>query len=208
MFEGIQNYPVFLLAALTLAIIPGPDTLFALGRTLAGGRRAGLWSVAGIGAGCLVHIAFSALGLSALLASSPLAFQVVKWQGAAYLAWLGIELLRYAAAPAEDVSTAGPVEGRRIFRQGFVTNVLNPKVGLFFMSFLPQFVSPEARGPLPFAVLGISFVGIGLAWITVVVLAAHQVTARMRKSQTLGVWLKRATGTLFVGLAARLALDR
>lgn len=208
MLEGLQNYPVFLLAALTLAVIPGPDTLYALGRTLAGGRKAGLWSVAGIGAGCLVHIVFSALGLSALLASSPLAFQVVKWLGAAYLAWLGIELLRYAAAPAEAISTAGPVDSGRIFRQGFVTNVLNPKVGLFFISFLPQFVTPEAQGPLPFAVLGLSFVGIGLAWITVVVLAADRVTARMRRSEKLGVWLKRATGTLFLGLAARLALDR
>lgn len=208
MLEGVQNYPVFLLAALTLAIIPGPDTLYALGRTLAGGRRAGLWSVAGIGAGCLVHIAFSALGLSALLASSPLAFQVVKWLGAAYLAWLGVELVRHAAAPAGDVPAPVPAPGGQIFRQGFVTNVLNPKVGLFFISFLPQFVTPEARGPLPFALLGLSFVGIGLAWIMVVVFAADQVTQRMRRSVTVSVWLKRVTGTLFVGLAARLALDR
>ncbi len=208
MFEGIQNYPVFVVAALGLALMPGPDTLYALGRTLAGGRRAGLWSVAGIGTGCMVHIALSALGLSALLANSPVAFQAVKWLGAAYLAWLGVELLRHAAAPASEVPSEGPVDGRRIFRQGFITNVLNPKVGLFFISFLPQFVSHQASGPWPFAFLGVTFVGIGLVWITVVVLAADQFTVRLRRSQAVGAWLKRATGALFVGLAAKLALER
>lgn len=212
---GIHDFPMFLVASVMLAVLPGPDTLYVLGRTISHGRRAGLWSLAGIGTGCLVHIGASALGLSALIAASPFAFELVKSAGALYLAWLGVQLLREAWARPAGAAVAGngtrPDEGadlRRLFRQGIVTNVLNPKVGLFFISFLPQFIDPARSSVAGFVALGLTFVVVGLLWILLLMHTTDLAARQWRGRDTVNRALKGGTGALFVGLAAKLALDR
>src|SRR5947207_15874427 len=152
---------VFAAASLALLVVPGPAVLYVVTRSVAQGRRAGLVSVLGVHAGSVVHVAAAALGLSALLASSAAAFAVVKILGAGYLIWLGArKLLRRGEATVEEVA---PVSRRRLFTQGIVVNVLNPKTAIFFLAFLPQFVNP-ARGPVAPQILLLcgSSVGLGM----------------------------------------------
>jgi threonine/homoserine/homoserine lactone efflux protein len=157
---------LFTVAAITLLVIPGPSVLYIVTRSVDQGRAAGLASVGGIHVGTLVHVAAAALGLSALLVSSATAYNAVRWVGAAYLVWLGIQRLR---ARDEELLAAAGGEGSdrrglgRVFAQGIVVNVLNPKTALFFFAFLPQFVDPS-RGSVPFQVVvfGIAFVVLGL----------------------------------------------
>src|SRR2546423_8382436 len=141
---------VFAAASLALLLVPGPAVLYIVTRSVAQGRRAGLVSVLGVHVGSVVHVAAAAVGLSVLLASSATAFGVVKILGAGYLGWLGARnLSRREEAAVEEVA---PVSHRRLFTQGIVVNVLNPKTAIFFLAFLPQFVNP-ARGPVAAQVL-------------------------------------------------------
>jgi threonine/homoserine/homoserine lactone efflux protein len=156
---------LFTVAAVTLLVIPGPSVLYIVTRSVDQGRAAGLASVGGIHVGTLVHVAAAALGLSALLVSSATAYNAVRWVGAAYLIWLGVQRLRAhdePSGPPKDPPTSR-LGLRRVFAQGIVVNVLNPKTALFFFAFLPQFVDPS-RGSVPFQVLvfGVAFVLLGL----------------------------------------------
>ena len=155
------TFGLFVAAALALLLMPGPAVIYVVTRSVDQGRPAGLASVLGVGIGSLVHIAFAAVGLSALLASSAAAFGVVKWLGAAYLIWLGLQrlLTRGEDAPA----AVEPERLSRIFLQGVVVNVLNPKTALFLLAFLPQFVDPS-RGPvwIQVSVLGLTLASLGL----------------------------------------------
>jgi threonine/homoserine/homoserine lactone efflux protein len=156
------TFGLFVAASLALTLVPGPAVLYIVARSVEGGRLAGLASVLGVGAGGVVHVLFAAVGLSAILASSAAAFSVVKWLGVAYLVWLGLR--RFFSR--DDGSTAVTVEGEplsRVFSQGVIVNVLNPKTALFFLAFLPQFVDPS-RGavPLQIALLGTTFVALAL----------------------------------------------
>jgi threonine/homoserine/homoserine lactone efflux protein len=156
------TYGFFVLASLALTLVPGPAVLYIVARSVEGGRPAGLISVLGIGAGGFVHVAFAALGLSALLVSSAAAFAVVKWLGVAYLIYLGIG--RFLARDEQDAAvTVGDEPLTRVFSQGVIVNVLNPKTALFFLAFLPQFVDPS-RGAVTaqIAMLGTTFVVIAL----------------------------------------------
>ena len=157
---------LFVGAGLLLNITPGPDVLYIVGRSLGQGRLAGVVSSLGIATGCLVHVAAAALGLSAVMLAVPLAFDIVRYAGAAYLAWLGFRALARRSSPL-DVRALAPVPLGRIYTQGIVTNVLNPKVALFFLAFLPQFTD-ASRGPLPlqFLLLGLVFIvnGTSCAW--------------------------------------------
>jgi threonine/homoserine/homoserine lactone efflux protein len=203
---GIHQLPLFIAAGLLLNITPGPDMLFVAGSAAARGRRAGVQAALGIGAGCLVHVALAALGLSALLAASALAFSVVKWVGAAYLVWCGIGLLRARATP-DDASTP---TGRSPFWQGALTNALNPKVALFFLAFLPQFIDTAGEHrALGFVALGLLFdVGGTAVNISVALIAGglRERLAQRASARRFGTWLQRAVGALFVGLGLRLAL--
>lgn len=207
----IHDFGVFVLAALALALLPGPDTLLAVGRTLAAGRRAGLLAVTGITAGCLVHVSAAALGITALIAASPLLFNVIKWIGALYLAWIGLQLVLTHArgddAPKKDA--LGPQAAALELRRGFFTNVLNPKVGLFFISFLPQFLNPGPPRETAIAVviLGLTFVAIGVVWICFTVWFADAMARRARQSSVITLWMQRGVGALLVGVAAKLALS-
>jgi threonine/homoserine/homoserine lactone efflux protein len=157
-----STYGLFVAASLALTLVPGPAVLYIVARSVEGGRQAGLVSVLGIGVGGLVHVLFAAVGLSAILASSATAFSVVKWLGVAYLVYLGLQRIL-----ARDEGNAAVTVGReplaRVFSQGVVVNVLNPKTALFFLAFLPQFVDPS-RGAVPaqIVLLGITFVVLAL----------------------------------------------
>jgi len=186
---GAANLGLFAGAALVLLLIPGPAVLYVVGRSVEHGRRAGLVSIAGIHAATLVHVTAAALGLSAVLASSALAFGVVKYAGAAYLVWLGLKKIlgrSEAAAATPAIRDRGHA---RLFRDGFVVNLLNPKTAIFFLAFLPQFVEP-GRGHVTtqVAVLGLLFTALGFVADGCYALAAG----------TAGSWLKRSRGFLAV----------
>ena len=206
---GIHDFPLFLISCILLNITPGQDTMYIIGRSVAQGRRAGILSAMGIMTGVLVHTLLAALGLSVILTTSALAFAAVKYAGAAYLIWIGIGFLfgRGDGASLPDAPTA-PVDAWRIYRQGVLTNVLNPKVALFFLSFLPQFVSPETNPVfMPFATLGLVLFTTGSIWCLFLASGASWLSTRF-KNRTPGGILKRLTGALFIGLGIRLAVSQ
>lgn len=196
---------LFIGAGLLLNVTPGPDVLYIVGRSVGQGRVAGVVSALGISAGCLFHIAAAALGLSALMLALPLAFDVVRYVGAAYLIWLGLRALRTRSATL-DVRPLERVPLGRIFRQGMVTNMLNPKVALFFLAFLPQFTDATG-GPLPlqFTLLGLIFVANGLLVCLAYAVAASWLGDWLRTRYGVSTWLNRGMGGVFIALGLRLA---
>lgn len=208
---GVHSLPVFIVSCILLNLTPGQDTMYIIGRSLAHGRRAGILSVMGIMTGVLVHTLLAAFGLSAVLAASAMAFTVVKYAGAVYLIWIGIGYLRSPGARHTTPQTS-PEKNLRpatVFRQGVLTNVLNPKVSLFFLSFLPQFVDPGVQFVFaPFLLLGMIFFTTGSIWCLTLVYGATWITGRLQQQAPLGMVLKKATGALFVGLGVKLALSR
>ena len=208
---GIQHFWLFVVSGLLLNITPGQDTLYIVTRSVAQGRRAGLWSVLGISTGSVVHTLAAAFGLSAILATSASAFMVVKFAGAAYLVYLGVKmLLERPAAASASVEPVLPHEPAwAIYRAAVLTNVLNPKVALFFLAFLPQFVAPDAPSRVvSFLFLGAVFVFNGTLWCLVLVMAASALSGRLRRNASGARRLRQATGAVFVGLGARLALSK
>ncbi|HEY9103915.1 LysE family translocator [Chitinimonas sp.] len=204
---GTHNLALFIASGLLLR----PDSLFIASRAAGQGFRAGSAAALGIGAGTFVHILAAAFGLSALLATSAAAFTVVKLIGAAYLLWIGLQMLRSRPVVAStDVPLAGQAAPlARIFWQGFWTNVLNPKVALFFLAFVPQFIAPEAPGKaLAFLFLGTVFNFNGMLWCHLLAYSAATASRRFKASQRLVQWLNRSIGALFILLGARLALAR
>src|SRR5260370_23876051 len=199
----------FLVAALALNFAPGPDMLYVLGRSLGQGCKAGVVSALGIFAGCLVHITAAALGLAALLQASATAYNVIRYAGASYLLYLGARMLLNKDAQNELSPGASPppTSLSRIFTQGVITNILNPKVAMFFVAFLPQFVN-AARGSVVFqiAVLGLIFdVGGTLVNIGVAFFAGH-IGNRLRQSPRVARLQRWFTGSIFICLGIRLGL--
>jgi threonine/homoserine/homoserine lactone efflux protein len=204
----IPNGPavgVFVLAALALLIVPGPAVLYVVARSINEGRRAGLASVLGIHVGTLVHIAAATLGLSALIASSAVAFTAVKVAGAVYLVGLGIwTLVSRTAEP--DVPLGGERTLRRAFAQGIVVNILNPKTALFFLAFLPQFVDADATHPAAqIAFLGVLFALLGLVTDSIWAIAAGTAGGVLRRSRRFARVQRYVTGTVYVGLGVTTA---
>jgi threonine/homoserine/homoserine lactone efflux protein len=204
----LPDWPVFLgfvAAGLALNIVPGADMTFIVASAAKGGRRDGIVASLGVGAGALVHILAAVLGLSAILASSQAAFDLIKWLGAAYLLWLAVSLLRSKEAPA----AARPVaSGWRLFRSAMLVNILNPKVALFFLAFLPQFVDPEAAMPaLQILCLGLWFDFAGTLVNIAIAIAAAGTAARLRHLSWLGTAARWLAATAMGGLAVQLALS-
>ena len=197
---------VFALASFLLIVVPGPAVLYVVTRSIAQGRRAGLVSMLGVEAGGLVHVAAAAVGLSAIIASSATAFTVVKLAGAAYLISIGVRRL-VARGEALPAATVAGRSAKRLFAQGVVVNVLNPKTALFFLAFLPQFVDP-ARGTvtLQFLVLGLTFVAVAMISDGAYALAAGTAGDWLRGSERVRRWLGRFSGAVFVGLGVTAAL--
>ncbi len=206
---GIHDIWLFVLSGLLLNVTPGPDTAYIIGRSVQIGWRGGVAAALGICAGCLVHVFAAAIGLSALLAASSTAFTVVKWAGAAYLLYSGIQMLRWKA-PENPLATSvekPAIQLSHVFWQGALTNALNPKVALFFLAFLPQFVDAEApHKALAFMVLGLMFIGTGGIWCLLVAVFAARAARRVRQSGKALVWINRALGGVFIYLGIRVAL--
>lgn len=203
---GVHELPLFVAAGLLLNVTPGADLALIGAHSAAHGFRHGAAAALGVGAGCFVHVAAAALGVSALIAGSATAFTVLRWLGAAYLVWLGIGLLRGAATPSPAVAAEPARTEWHSFAQGFLTNALNPKVALFFLAFLPQFIDAgTAHKALAFVALGAVFAFNG----TLVNLAFAALVARLRSAlgarAAIGRWLGRGVGALFIALGARLA---
>ena len=206
---GTHDLWLFVLSGFLLNIAPGPDTLYIVGRSSTQGWRAGAIAALGIGAGTLVHICAAALGLSAILAASATAFTAVKIIGAAYLLYVGISLIRSAGASESSPRAIAVRQAsmRAIFVQGFLTNVLNPKVALFFLAFLPQFVASDAGSKaLAFLFLGGIFDFNGTLWNLFVAWSAARLSSSLAPSAAFRRWFNRCVGGLFILIGIRLAL--
>lgn len=206
---GISDFGLFCAAVLLLNATPGPDTAYIVGRSVAQGRAAGLMSALGISVGCCVHALASALGLTAILAASATAFLVIKLAGGLYLVYLGIRML--LAKPAQSSETAaGDVRSlHKIFLQAVITNVLNPKVILFFLAFIPQFVSSNSQQKTAaFLVLGVVFAAISMCWNSGTAFLAGTLARRAGQRPAIRLWLERIVGAAFVALGIRLAFTK
>lgn len=205
---GTVDLGVYIAAGLILNITPGADMLYIANRSATQGTKAGVIAAVGIGAGCLVHILFATLGLSVVLATSALAFMIVKLVGAAYLVYLGITtLLSLRTSTESAANVAVPLSSLQIFRQAILINILNPKVALFFMALLPQFVSPQATYPaITFLFLGCLFDFNGTIVNIIFAAFSSRIAARFRQYAVLGRILRSTVAGLFIGLGIRLAL--
>lgn len=207
---GIHDLALFMVSGLLLNILPGPDSLLIMTRSATQGWRAGVAAALGIGTGTIVHVLAAALGMSAILATSATAFTVVKFVGAAYILYMAIGLLRTRRGTATQAApNVSPLPYRKIFAQGVLTNVLNPKVALFFLAFVPQFIDADAPNKaLAFIILGSIFNINGMLWCCGLALFTAFASARLKLSQTVSLWLNRITGGLFVWLAIKLAVSK
>ncbi|HVF70279.1 MAG TPA: LysE family translocator [Chthoniobacterales bacterium] len=204
---GIHDFALFVTTGILLNLTPGPDTLYILGRSVAHGRRAGVASALGISVGSIFHTCAAALGLSAFLATSAWAFTFVKLAGAAYLIFLGVRAL---FERQNELALPGHFRqggAAAAFRQGVLTNILNPKVALFFLAFLPQFIDATTPGKTAaFLLLGLTFVITGTIWCLVLAWFSSAFSARLRENHTMTALLNRAVGSLFIFLGVRLAV--
>ena len=211
---GIHDLALFMVSGFILNVMPGPDTLLIMSKSASQGWRAGSVASLGIGSGVFVHIVAAALGLSAILASSATAFFVVKYAGAAYLVYIGLMALRQKSRP--DADTASPAHAaagqthsmKSIYWQGFLSNALNPKVALFFLAFVPQFIGHDAPDKaLAFIVLGLIFNFNSMLWCHFLAVSTALASQRLKVSATISNWLNKTIGVLFISLGVKLALS-
>ncbi|MDW6094799.1 LysE family translocator [Vibrio rhizosphaerae] len=208
MFDySIIHWMTFLSAAVLLNLSPGPDMAFILGQTLRRGRRYGVAAMLGIWSGALLHVVMAGVGLSAVLATSALAFSVVKWIGAVYLVWLGIKMLfSQGDAFISDDNQSDSLRIRSVYWQGILVSALNPKVALFFLAFLPQFVVEGAGSTSAQLLLHGSLIIVVAAFIEPpLILVASKLGSFLRANKRVGLWMDRSLGALFVALGVRLA---
>lgn len=186
------------------------DTMYILGRSISQGRKAGVLSALGIATGALVHSVFAGLGISLILAKSALAFGFVKYAGAGYLIFLGIKML--LSKPDNNFELHNEVKKvnyKKIYISGIFTNVLNPKVALFFLAFLPQFIDQNyVQSPLPFIILGLTFVFTGTTWCLILALFASKLSSKIGRNYKVKKWLDKTTGGIFIVLGIKLALTK
>ena len=206
---GIDNYSGFLISGIILNITPGSDTIYILARSISQGKRAGYVSVLGISTGCLFHTLLASFGLSILLSRSPWAFNIIKYLGVAYLLYIGAKMFFQKNNVLNNRSLqVASVTISRIYYQGLLTNVLNPKVALFFLSFLPQFINPEVtNGTIPFILLGCTFMLTGTIWCFFLVLVASTMSQTLRENTQIVLIMQKISGLVFVGLGLRIILS-
>ncbi len=207
---GIENYLGFIIAGVLLNLTPGADTMYILTRSITQGRRAGIYSVFGIITGTFIHTALAAFGLSIILAKSAVAFNTIKYIGVAYLIFLGIKMIlernNLFDNKKQKIETTDLF---KIYRQGLLTNALNPKVTLFFLSLLPQFINPQyANGPIPFLILGVTFMTTGTIWCLILAYSASLITKTLRNNDSIGKMMQKLSGVIFIGLGIKILTDK
>ena len=208
---GITNFETFLIAGILLNLTPGADTMYILGRSISQGKKAGILSALGISTGSLVHCIIAAFGLSIIIAKSAIAFSTIKYLGAAYLIYLGIKALLTKSQNEFEIEKLDKkkTSNGKIFVSGILTNILNPKVALFFLAFLPQFIDPNyATNFMPFIILGLTFIATGTIWCLALALFSAKLSDRIRKNYKIKMWLVKITGGIFIALGIKLALAK
>lgn len=207
---GIENYLGFLVAGILLNLTPGADTMYILTRSISQGRRAGIYSVLGITTGGLIHTVLAALGLSIVLAKSALAFNIIKYAGVAYLVYLGVKMI-FEKNNLFDSNTQKLETTHlfKIYRQGLITNVLNPKVALFFLSLLPQFINPQyANGPIPFLILGATFMTTCTIWCFILAFSSAMISRTLRNNDRIGKIMQKISGFIFIALGIKILTNK
>jgi threonine/homoserine/homoserine lactone efflux protein len=208
--DSIQNFGTFLVSCLLLNITPGSDTILILSKSIAQGKKAGVITALGIGLGIVGHTLLAAFGLSIIIAKSILLFNIVKYAGAAYIIYLGVRMIFSRSIALPDQNSQKEVQDlRTVFRDGFLTNILNPKVALFFIAFLPQFIDPSAHGgALPFIILGLTFTTTGTIYCALLAIFAAQIFSSLRHNQNFSAILNKTCGSVLVFLGVYVALFR
>jgi threonine/homoserine/homoserine lactone efflux protein len=204
---GIHDLSLFIISGLLLNMAPGPDSLLIVSRSAAQGWRSGSAAALGIGSGTLVHVFAAALGLSTILATSVMAFTIVKYIGAAYLLYMGCKLLFSKASPPTLSHSMQALTYRKVFLQGFFSNLLNPKIAIFFLAFVPQFISNNSSSKaLAFILLGCIFNANGMLWCHFLAVSSAKISQRIRISSVFSCWIDRIIGAIFISFGIKLAL--
>ncbi len=203
----LAHWGTFLVAAVLLNLTPGPDIAYVLAHTVSNGQRAGFAALFGVWSGLLLHVLFAALGLSAIIATSATAFILVKWTGAIYLVWLGFQTFRSSSSPTGVEMGMARSSSTKIYRQGVLVAILNPKVAFFFLAFLPQFVEIGA-GPESAQLFlhGVLIVVVGAFIEPIIIILGANLTGQLKRRPGVLVWMERGMGAVFVGLGVRIAL--
>lgn len=205
---GIINFETFLLTGILLNLTPGNDTIFILTKSIGQGKKAGIISALGIGTGSLIHTVLAAFGLSIIIAKSLLLFNIIKYAGAVYLLYLGYKMLTDKSKLNTNLSATNERRNYfNIYKAGIITNVLNPKVALFFIAFLPQFISPaSANTVISFFILGLTFITTGMIWCLVLATFASAIFSRLKNSKTVSAYINKICGMALIGLGIKVAL--
>lgn len=205
---GIIHFETFLLTGILLNLTPGNDTIFILSKSMGQGQKAGIVSALGIGTGSLIHTLLAALGLSVVIAQSILLFNIIKYAGAAYILYMGFKMLTDKSTLNTDYALENESANyQKIFRDAVITNVLNPKVALFFIAFLPQFIDPTLKNTvLPFILLGFTFITTGTIWCLILALFASVISLKLKTNKNASVYINKICGLALIGLGIKVAL--
>lgn len=202
---GIINYEMYVTSCIILSLIPGSDTMFILGQSISNDRKTGVFSVLGMGSGILVHTTLVSLGLSVILTNSPAAFNAVKFMGAAYLIYMGIKSMLSVKSALDGNLETEKGTAKKAYVQGMITNVLNPKVALFFLAFLPQFINPENNyGAFSFILLGLTSFVCSTIWGFVLSIFASTAAGFLKQKKGFSKWMNRVSGSIFIILGLNL----
>jgi len=204
---GIVNFETFLLTGILLNITPGNDTIFILSKSIGQGKKAGIVSAFGIGTGSIIHTILAALGLSLIIAKSILLFNIIKYAGAAYVIYIGLKMFLDNNQLNTDISNKNEkVNYRKIYRDAVITNVLNPKVALFFIAFLPQFIDPTFKNTVwPFLMLGITFITTGTIWCLILAIFAAAIFGKLKQRKTVSDYIHKICGIALIALGIKVA---
>ncbi len=204
---GIENFIAFLVATVLFVLTPGIETVFLINKSISQGRRSGVYTSFGLNTGALVHTLFGALGLSIMVAKSAIFFALIKYLGAAYLIYLGVAKVMSKKGLIADTNEEHKKDSAKSsFTSGFVTNILNPKVALFFIAFFPQFISPtEIENPVPFIILGVIYATMTTVWYLVLTSFAGSFSTKIKENEKIGVRLNKVSGAIFVLMGLQIA---
>ena len=204
---GIIHFETFLLTGILLNITPGNDTIFILSKSIGQGKKAGIVSALGIGTGSFIHTVLAALGLSLIIAKSMLLFNIIKYAGAAYIIYIGLKMLLAKNQLNTDIThTNEKINYRTIYRDAIITNVLNPKVALFFIAFLPQFIEPAFNQTVwPFLILGITFITTGTIWCLLLAIFAAAIFGKLQQRKNVSDYIHKICGLALIALGIKVA---